>query len=79
MLEQAPPGQEGEASASLQLASVLGSGFGAGIGGALIALLQGQGEPLTRALLWQFGAMLAIAALAFLAAGGLPGRTRPAA
>lgn len=73
MLELAEPGQEGEASASLQLASVLGSGFGAGIGGALIALLQSQGEPLTRALLWQDGVMVAVALLAFIAAQGLPG------
>ncbi len=72
MLELAEPGQEGDASASLQLASVLGSGFGAGIGGALIALLQAQGEPLTRALLWQDGVMVAVAVLAFIAAQGLP-------
>lgn len=74
MLELAEPGQEGEASASLQLASVLGSGFGAGVGGALIALLQTQGEPLTRALLLQYGLMVAVAGLAFLAARGVPGR-----
>jgi hypothetical protein len=73
MLELAEPGQEGDASASLQLASVLGSGFGAGIGGALIALLQSRGEPLTRALLLQDGVMVAVAVLAFLAAQGLPG------
>jgi MFS family permease len=74
MLELAEPGQEGEAAASLNLASVLGSGFGAGIGGALIALLQSQGEPLARSLLLQYGVMLGVAALAFVAAGGLPGR-----
>lgn len=74
MLELAAPGQEGEAAASLQLASVLGSGFGAGIGGALIALLQERGEPLTQALLVQFGLMLAVAALAFVATRGMPGR-----
>ncbi len=77
MLELAEPGQEGEAAASLNLSSVLGSGFGAGIGGALIALLQGQGEPLARALLVQYGAMLAVAAVAFIAARGLPGRSGP--
>ena len=58
MLELAEPGQEGDASASLQLASVLGSGLGAGIGGALIALMHAQGETLTRALLLQDGLML---------------------
>jgi MFS family permease len=74
MLELATPGQEGDASASLQLASVLGSGIGAGIGGALIALLQARGEALPQGLLVQFGVMLAVAALTFVAARGLPGR-----
>ena len=78
MLELAASGQEGEASASLQLASVLGSGLGAGIGGALIALLQARGDSLPRALLVQFVVMLAVAALSFVAACGLPARS-PAA
>jgi hypothetical protein len=73
MLELAPPGQEGDASASLQLASVLGSGLGAGIGGALIALLEVRGEPLARALLLQIGLMLGAAALGWIAASGVPG------
>jgi MFS family permease len=77
MLELAAPGQEGEASASLQLAGVLGFGLGAGVGGALIALMQAQGESLTRALLVQDGLMLLVAVLALVAAAGLPGRTRP--
>jgi predicted MFS family arabinose efflux permease len=74
MLELAAPGQEGDASASLQLASVLGSGLGAGLGGALIALLQTRGEPLSQALLIQDGLMLAVALLALAVAAGLPGR-----
>ena len=74
MLEQAEPGQEGDASASLQLASVLGAGLGAGLGGALIALLEARGEPLLRALLLQGGLMLAVTGLALLTARGLPGR-----
>ena len=76
MLEQAEPGQEGEASASLQLASVLGAGLGAGLGGALIALLQVRDEPLVRALLLQGGLMLGVTLLALVAARGLPGRIR---
>jgi predicted MFS family arabinose efflux permease len=79
MLELAAPGQEGDASASLTLASVLGSGFGAGIGGALIALTQVQGEPVARALLIHDGLMLAVVVLAFIAAGGLPGTLRSSA
>jgi hypothetical protein len=73
MLELAEPGQEGEGSASLNLAAVLGSGFGAGIGGAFVALLSQEGESLTRALLVQDWVMLGVAALAFVAARGLPG------
>lgn len=73
MLELAEPGQEGEGSASLNLAAVLGSGFGAGIGGAFVALLSQEGESLTRSLLVQDWVMLGVAALAFVAARGLPG------
>jgi hypothetical protein len=72
MLELAPPGQEGDASASLQLTSVLGSGLGAGLGGALIALLQERGEPLSQALTLQYALMLAVAILGIFAARGLP-------
>lgn len=74
MLELAAPGQEGDASASLQLASVLGSGFGAGIGGAFIALLQTRGEPVGQALLLQFGLMTVVAVLGLITARGLPTR-----
>ena len=72
VLELVEPGLEGEAAASLNLASVLGSGLGAGIGGALIALLQSQGETLANTLLVQYALMLAVGALAFWIARGLP-------
>jgi MFS family permease len=78
MLELAAPGQEGDASASIQLASVLGSGLGAGVGGALIALLNARGEPVGKALLIQVGLMIAVLVLALAAARGLPARARPA-
>jgi MFS family permease len=79
MLELAEPGQEGDASASLQLSSVLGSGLGAGIGGALIALMHNQGESVARALLLQDGLMLGVVVLGLVAAAGVPARTgRPA-
>jgi MFS family permease len=38
VLETATPGEEGAASASLQLTFTLGTAFGAGIGGAIVAL-----------------------------------------
>lgn len=72
MLELAPKGQEGSASASLQLMGVLGSGLGTGVGGALIGLMQAQGQPVDWALLWQNMLMLAAIALAFVTARGLP-------
>jgi hypothetical protein len=37
MLREAPPGQEGRASASLNLADVLGTAIGIGVGGAAVA------------------------------------------
>jgi hypothetical protein len=77
VLELVEPGLEGEAAASLNLASVLGSGVGAGIGGALIALLQSQGEPLANTLLVQYGLMLAVAVLALWIGRGLPAMTHP--
>ena len=73
VLETAPTGQEGEASASLQLANMLGSGLGAGIGGALIATF-GPGDGLRRALLVQNAAMIGVLLLALVVAGGLPVR-----
>jgi hypothetical protein len=56
----------------MQLASVLGSGLGTGIGGALIALLHLQGGGVQHALLIHFALMLAIILLALVTARGLP-------
>jgi MFS family permease len=77
MLEQAAPGQEGDASASLQLADVLGSALGAGIGGAIVSFAAARGEPLARALLVQDGLMLLVVLLCFVAARGLPRGASP--
>jgi hypothetical protein len=76
MLELAASGQEGIASSSMQLASVLGSGLGTGVGGALIALLQVQGGAVQQALLLHFALMLAVVLLALVTARGLPGKLR---
>lgn len=77
MLELAEPGQEGNASSSMQLASVLGSGVGTGIGGALIAVVHAQGNPVQHALLVHNGLMLLAVLLAFFTARGLPQFIRP--
>ncbi len=42
MLRQAPPGQEGRTSASLNLADVLGTAIGIGVGGAAVAAETGR-------------------------------------
>jgi MFS family permease len=42
MLKQAPPGQEGRTSASLNLADVLGTAIGIGVGGAAVAAETGR-------------------------------------
>jgi MFS family permease len=42
MLQKAPPGQEGRASASLNLADVLGTAIGIGVGGAAVAATAGH-------------------------------------
>lgn len=86
ILETATAGREGAASASIQLANVLGSGLGAGIGGALVGLLAagtgveagaaaGIGSGALRgALLAQDATMVAVVALALLAARRIPPR-----
>ncbi|HET7092695.1 MAG TPA: MFS transporter, partial [Thermomicrobiales bacterium] len=70
VLENAAPGQEGEASASLQLASVLGSGVGAGIGGAVLNAV--GHDRLGDALAAQYGAMLAVLVLTLALSSRLP-------
>ena len=47
VLEMAPPGREGAASASMQLANVLGVALGTGFGGAIVALGTTAGAPFT--------------------------------
>lgn len=77
VLENAAPGQEGEASASLQLASVLGSGVGAGVGGAVINAI--GHDRLGAALLAQYGAMLGVLLVALALSSRLPARSPEAA
>lgn len=79
MLELAEPGQEGNASSSMQLTSVLGSGLGTGIGGALVALGHAQGNPVQQGLMLHDGLMLLAVLLAFYTARGLPQFARPPA
>jgi MFS family permease len=72
VLEAAQPGQEGSASAALQLANVLGVAIGAGIGGAIIGNT-GTTVALSSIII-QDVAMIGVLLLTALAASRLPNR-----
>ncbi len=84
MLREAPPGREGWASASLNLADVLGTATGIGLGGAAVAAVVRHGQPLTLGVAAAFAiaAAVGLAGVAvsrrlpggLLAAGNPPGR-----
>jgi MFS family permease len=65
MLREAPAGREGWASASLNLADVLGTAIGIGIGGAAVAAVVRAGRPVAT------GVAIAFAAAAAVAVAGL--------
>ncbi|MET0343595.1 MAG: MFS transporter, partial [Polyangiales bacterium] len=70
ILEAAPPGREGETSASLQLVQVLGAALATGIGGALVAAPFAGDPPLLGIALVDV-AMMAVAALGLALSGRL--------
>jgi MFS family permease len=77
MLESAPPGEEGISSAALQLMFTLGTAFGAGVGGAVIALADAGTLELGAALTIVNAMMLVVALLALLVALRVPPRPAP--
>jgi len=72
VLGTAAPGQEGSASASLQLTDVLGVSLGTGLGGVFVALGDGRGWDTSSSLTLAFIVTLAVAAGGVLAARRLP-------
>lgn len=72
MLETAPPGQEGMSSAALQLMFTLGTAFGAGIGGAIVALADAGHLSLPTAVAFVDGLMLVAGVLAVIVALRVP-------
>jgi MFS family permease len=64
MLRKAPPGQEGQASASLNLADVLGTATGIGVGGAAVAAGASGHLPLGIAAAFAVAAAVGLLALA---------------
>lgn len=73
ILETARPGEEGGATASLQLASVLGVALGTGIGGGLIRLLSDGDDASRASILLQNLLMVGVTVLALGVATRLPG------
>jgi MFS family permease len=72
VLGTAAPGQEGSASASLQLTDVLGVSLGTGLGGVFVALGDGRDWATSSSLTLAFIVTLAVAAGGVLAARRLP-------
>ncbi len=73
MLRAAPPGREGWASASLNLADVLGIALGVGAGGAAVAAASARTRPVAGGVLIAFALAALAAVLALVIAGRLPG------
>jgi MFS family permease len=74
VLGTAEAGQEGRASASLQLTDVLGVSLGTGVVGVFVALGDGRGWATSSSLTIAFVVTLAVAVGGVAAATRLPGR-----
>ena len=68
MMRAAPPGREGWASASLNLADVLGIALGVGIGGAAVAAVSRGTRPIAGGVVIAFAAAALAAVLALVVA-----------
>jgi len=73
MLRHAPPGREGRASASLNLADVLGTALGIGVGGAAVAA--GAGRNLLLGIMAAFAVSAAVGVVALVVTRRLPAGT----
>ena len=78
VLGEAPPGQEGAASASMQLAETLGVALGAGLGGVLVAAGAAAGWLPRAGIAGAFALTATVAVLAAMLARRIPSRTIPA-
>jgi MFS family permease len=72
MLETSAPGEEGFSSAALQLMFTLGTAYGAGVGGAVVAASESGALDLQPAIGIVFATMAAVAVLAILVAWRVP-------
>jgi MFS family permease len=78
VLAETPSGQEGAASASMQLAETLGIALGAGLGGVLVAVGAAAGWLPRTGIAAAFALTAAVALLAAMLARRVPRRTIPA-
>lgn len=79
VLETAPADQQGAATASMELASFLGSALGTGLGGVIIAVVASAGGQPSTAIALVDILVIAGIGVAILSAVRLPGRPRAAA
>jgi len=79
VLDTATEGQEGLATAGMQLANSLGIAISAGIGGAVVSGLSSGDEASARAIVVQSALMIAILGFGWLVAARLPERSADAA
>jgi MFS family permease len=77
VLGEAPSGQEGVASASLQLADTLGVALGAGLGGVLVAVGAAAGWAAWAGIAGAYALAAAVAVAAAVLARRIPSRTLP--
>ena len=78
VLETASPDQQGFATASMQLASVLGSALGTGFGGVIVGLTAATGSSPGSGILAIDILVIAVTGIAILTATRLPGRPQQA-
>lgn len=74
VLETAPADQQGSATASMELASVLGSALGTGLGGVIIGLIAASGSLPSTGIALVDILVIAVIGIAILTAVRLPGR-----
>src|SRR5260221_1033833 len=78
VLETAPAGQEGSASASMEISSVLGSALGTGLGGVIVGFAATTWSSPSSGIASVDILVIAVTGLAILTAIRLPGRSKQA-
>lgn len=74
VLASAKPGEEGKASAAIQLSDAVGIALGTGVAGGIISLGDGRGWAVDHSVTWVFALALAGAIGGVLASGRIPKR-----